>query len=97
MIDKKLARDAVDGHAKFRGAVEKGSPERFELGKQLEGVLDEIDARMNEAAEIASVLLPGYASLDELVKVKEATLKYAEAWKTWTRIVREDIRANLSD
>lgn len=97
MVNKKLAKEAVNGHVKFREAVEKGLPERFDVGRRLESVLDEIDATMNETAEIASVLLPGAVSPDELVKVKESALRYAEAWRKWTCVVREDIRANLNE
>jgi hypothetical protein len=97
MINKDLAREAVDGHVKFRSAVENGLAERFELGEKLKAVLDKIDSIANEMAEIANVLLPGNASPAELAEVKRATFAYAEAWRKWTGKVREDIRTRLGN
>lgn len=95
MIDENLIEEAVDGHKQFLNAVENNLPEKFEVGKQLETTLDSIDEIMNEYIEIANAMIPINVSPAELKIAKEATLKYAEAWKNWTRVVREDIQNNM--
>lgn len=95
MIDETLIKEAIDGHNQFLEAVENNLPEKFEVGKQLETKLDSINEIMNEYIEIANAVIPINISPAELRIAKESTLKYAEAWKNWTRIVRNDIQNNL--
>lgn len=97
MIDNDLIREAVNGHIKFRIAVENGLAERFELSENLKTILDKIDSITGEMAEIATVSLPGNISFAEFAGMKKATLEYTEALQKWTNKVREDMRTRLEN